>query len=58
MTASCLCVMLLDMTSEEFLLSCSHFDADILGSLSEIIIRSLQQVISLYFVFGTIAFIG
>lgn len=43
MTASCLCVMLLDMTSEEFLLSCSHFDANILGSLSEIIIRSLQQ---------------
>ncbi|AQK75851.1 neurochondrin family protein [Zea mays] len=43
MTASCLCVMLLDMTSEKFLLSCSHFDANILGSLSEIIIRSLQQ---------------
>jgi uncharacterized membrane protein YjjP (DUF1212 family) len=59
MTASCLCAMLLDLTSEEFLLSCSHFDTKTLGSLSELIIRSLQQVIlSLYFVFGTISFIG
>ncbi|CAD6249093.1 unnamed protein product [Miscanthus lutarioriparius] len=43
MTASCLCAMLLDLTSEEFLLSCSHFDTKTLGSLSELIIRSLQQ---------------
>jgi hypothetical protein len=43
MTASCLCAMLLDLTSEEFLLSCSHFDAKTLGSLSELIITSLQQ---------------
>lgn len=43
MTASCLCAMLLDLTSEEFILSCSHFDGKTLGSLSELIIRSLRQ---------------
>jgi len=43
MTASCLCSMLIDLTSEEFLLSCSEFDAKTLGSLSELIVRSLQQ---------------
>ncbi|KXG20557.1 hypothetical protein SORBI_3010G221200 [Sorghum bicolor] len=43
MPASCLCAMLLDLKSEEFLLSCYHFDAKTLGSLSELIIRSLQQ---------------
>jgi len=43
MTASCLCAMLIDLTSEEFLLSCSDFDAKTLGSLSELIVRSLQQ---------------
>ncbi|WVZ73289.1 hypothetical protein U9M48_021615 [Paspalum notatum var. saurae] len=43
MTASCLCAMLLDFTSEEFLLSCPEFDAKNLGSLSELIVRSLQQ---------------
>ncbi|RLN07403.1 hypothetical protein C2845_PM11G22910 [Panicum miliaceum] len=32
-----------DLTSEEFLLSCSDFDAKTLGSLSELIVRSLQQ---------------
>lgn len=56
MTASCLCAMLLDLTSEEFLLSCSNFDAKTLRSLAELIIRSLQQVICLYFVFGIISF--
>ncbi|TKW42067.1 hypothetical protein SEVIR_1G359800v4 [Setaria viridis] len=43
MTASCLCAMLIDLTSEEFLLSCSDFDTKTLGSLSELIVRSLQQ---------------
>ncbi|OEL12975.1 hypothetical protein BAE44_0026006, partial [Dichanthelium oligosanthes] len=43
MTASCLCAMLLDLTSEEFLLSCSDFDSKTLGSLSELIVRSLKQ---------------
>ncbi|XP_062220605.1 uncharacterized protein LOC133920008 [Phragmites australis] len=43
MTASCLCTMVLDLTSEEFLLSCSDFDSKTLGSLSELIVRSLQQ---------------
>ncbi|KAJ1281461.1 hypothetical protein BS78_04G307700 [Paspalum vaginatum] len=43
MTASCLCTMLLDFTSEDFLLSCPEFDAKTLGSLSELIVRSLLQ---------------
>ncbi|KAF8730097.1 hypothetical protein HU200_017064 [Digitaria exilis] len=43
MTASCLCAMLIDLTSEEFLLSRSDFDTKTLGSLSELILRSLQQ---------------
>ncbi|CAN6239156.1 unnamed protein product [Urochloa humidicola] len=42
MTASCLCAMLIDLTSEEFLLSCSDFDTKTLGSLTELIVRSLQ----------------
>lgn len=56
MTASCLCAMLIDLTSEEFLLSRSDFDAKTLGSLSELILRSLQQVISLYSIIGIILF--
>ncbi|KAL6635290.1 hypothetical protein ACP70R_027961 [Stipagrostis hirtigluma subsp. patula] len=43
MTASSLCTMVLDLTSEEFLLSCSDFDSNTLGSLSELIVRSLHQ---------------
>lgn len=45
MTASSLCTMVLDLTSEEFLLSCSDFDSETLGSLSELIVRSLHQEI-------------
>ena len=56
MTASCLCAMLIDLTSEEFLLSCSEFDAKTLGSLSELIVRSLQQVTSPYSVIEIILF--
>jgi hypothetical protein len=33
MTASSLCAMVLELTSEEFLLSCSRFDAKTLESL-------------------------
>ncbi|KAF8689922.1 hypothetical protein HU200_041557 [Digitaria exilis] len=43
MTASCLCAMLIDLTSEEILLSRSDFGTKTLGSLSELILRSLQQ---------------
>ncbi|KAL6911645.1 hypothetical protein ACP4OV_000450 [Aristida adscensionis] len=43
MTASSLCTMVLDLTSEEFLLSCSDFDFKTLGRLSELIFRSLHQ---------------
>ena len=56
MTASCLCAMLIDLTSEEFLLSCSEFDDKTLGSLSELIVRSLQQVTSPYSVIEIILF--
>jgi len=48
--------MLIDLTSEEFLLSCSEFDAKTLGSLSELIVRSLQQVTSPYSVIEIILF--
>jgi hypothetical protein len=37
--------MVLELTSEEFLLSCSGFDAKTLASLSDLIVRSLRQVI-------------
>ncbi|GJM87147.1 hypothetical protein PR202_ga03073 [Eleusine coracana subsp. coracana] len=43
MTASCLCTMVLDLTSEEFLLSCPGFDTMTLKSLSDLIVKSLQQ---------------
>ncbi|XP_071677326.1 uncharacterized protein [Lolium perenne] len=43
MTASSLCTMVMELTSEEFLLSCSDFDPKILGSLSDLIVRSLHQ---------------
>lgn len=56
MTASCLCAMLIDLTSEEILLSRSDFGTKTLGSLSELILRSLQQVISLYSIIGIILF--
>jgi hypothetical protein len=45
MTASSLCAMVLELTSEEFLLSCSDFDAKTLESLSDLIVRGLRQVI-------------
>ena len=44
MTASSLCTMVMELTSEEFLLSCSDFDPKTLGSLSELLVRSLHQV--------------
>uniref|UniRef100_A0A453PXC3 Uncharacterized protein n=1 Tax=Aegilops tauschii subsp. strangulata TaxID=200361 RepID=A0A453PXC3_AEGTS len=43
MTASSLCTMVMELTSEEFLLSFSGFDPKTLGSLSDLIVRSLRQ---------------
>ncbi|XP_037448776.1 uncharacterized protein LOC119318334 [Triticum dicoccoides] len=43
MTASSLCAMVMELTSEEFLSSCSGFDPKTLGSLSDLIVRSLRQ---------------
>lgn len=43
MTASSLCTMVMDLTSEDFLLSCSDFDSKTLETLSDLIVRSLQQ---------------
>ncbi|KAL5212003.1 hypothetical protein ABZP36_022850 [Zizania latifolia] len=43
MTVSCLCTLVLDLTTEEFLLSCSDFDSKTLERLSELIARSLRQ---------------
>ncbi|KAG8072777.1 hypothetical protein GUJ93_ZPchr0006g41107 [Zizania palustris] len=43
MTVSCLCTLVLDLTTEEVLLSCSDFDSKTLERLSELIARSLHQ---------------
>ncbi|XP_040376742.1 uncharacterized protein LOC102708695 [Oryza brachyantha] len=43
MTASCLGTLVMDLTTEEFLLSCSDFDSKTLESLSQLIARSLYQ---------------
>uniref|UniRef100_A0A0E0GE54 Neurochondrin n=1 Tax=Oryza nivara TaxID=4536 RepID=A0A0E0GE54_ORYNI len=42
-TASCLCTLVLDLTTEEFLLSSSDFDSKTLEKLSKLIARSLHQ---------------
>ncbi|KAJ3695540.1 hypothetical protein LUZ60_000917 [Juncus effusus] len=44
--ASCVCVLILDLTSEEFLLGNSEFDPKTLEILSHLIIASLNQRIS------------
>jgi hypothetical protein len=54
MTASCLCTVVLDLTSEEFLLSCPGFDTMTLKGLSDLIVNSLQQVIGLYLLIGAV----
>uniref|UniRef100_A0A0D9VM78 Neurochondrin n=1 Tax=Leersia perrieri TaxID=77586 RepID=A0A0D9VM78_9ORYZ len=43
MTASCVCTLVLDLTTEEFLLSCSDFDSKTLERLSQLIARCYRR---------------
>lgn len=45
MMASCICALIFDLTSEEYLLSVSNLDRRTLESLSQLIAKSFSQVI-------------